>query len=317
MSTIKLKIYVDELANVLTLYDSIQVQRSITAPPAPTPVDLTDTEATSAEIIGTLEGPYIINGETFTLEVNGVEIIITFASPDPVSLLDIIDEINIAFETAELAALASDDGTGKLKLTTVDKGTQYTLEIVGGTALSILGFTAGAKDNGEAAYILLNASTTNYEFDDGSGDSSYYYRTRFYNTVSEIFSDWSDWIQGTTGAVIDSADLITAKVKLATLDGMALSGKKITIVNVSEPTIVNNFGIFGNAIDLETDSAGAAETPLVKGSLVDVIFSGTSIIRRIRVPSTGTEFDLLDSSLVEADSLEIMRPDLPYAPRRS
>jgi hypothetical protein len=317
MSTIKLKIYVAELVNVMSLFDVIQVQRSTTAPPSPTPVDLTADSAAPAVLIGTLEGPYEINGTTFVLKVNGAEITVTFTSPNPVALPDVIDEFNTAFTNASLAATASDDGDGKLKLETDDNGTQYTLEIISGSALSDLGFTAGDKDNGEAQNILLVSGTTEYEFDDGSGLASYYYRTRFYNTSDDTFSGWSDWILGETAAAVDSAELIVGKVRLAGLDGTALASKKITIVNVFEPKVVDGYGIFGKSIDLETDGVGMAETTLVKGSLIDVIFSGTSIIRRIRVPDTGTEFDLLDDSLVIDDAFEIMRPDLPYAPRRS
>jgi hypothetical protein len=154
-------------------------------------------------------------------------------------------------------------------------------------------------------------------FDDGSGLASYYYRTRFRNTGNGIFSGWSDWIQGQTGAAVAAAELIIGKVYLAGLDGTALAGKKVLIVNVFDPIVKDGYGIFGTSITLETDGVGYAETALVKGSLVDVIFAGTSIVRRIQVPSTGTEFDLLDDSLVMDDQFEIKRPDLPYAPRSS
>ena len=316
MPTIKLKIYVAELTNVMSLYDSIQVQRSVTAPPATTPVDLTKNTAQPAVLVGTKEGPYLINGKTFDLRVNGTLVSITFVSPSPVALPDVLSEFNGAFTLASIPAVAlSNDG--KLQLETNGKGTQYTLEIISGSALFDLGFTVAEKDNGEASHPVLVSGTTNYEFDDGSGQASYYYRTRFYNTNDGTFSGWSDWVQGLTGSAVSAADLIVGKVKLAHLNGSALANKRVTIVNVFHPYQASGYGIFGKSVNLETDGAGMAETTLVKGSLVDVIFNGTSIIRRIQVPTTGTEFDLLDSSLVIGDELEIMVPDLPYAPRRS
>lgn len=317
MATIKLKIFVAELTNVMALYDAIEVQRSTTAPPTVTEVDLTENIAQPATLVGSAEGPFTINGKTFSFKVNGTLLTVTFVSPNPVAIPDVIDEVNDALATAGLAATASDDGTGKLKLVTDDEGTQYTLEIIGGSALTDLGFTAGDKDNGEAAHILLQVGQTEYVFDDGSGLASYYYRTRFRNTANGIFSGWSDWIQGQTGAAVDAAELIVAKVLLAGLDGVALVGRKVVITNVFDPVVKDGYGIFGSSVTLETDGTGYAETTLVKGSLVDVIFAGTSIVRRIQVPSTGTEFDLLDDSLVVGDQLEIKRPDLPYAPRSS
>lgn len=317
MATIKLKIYVAELANVMTLYDVIQVQRSTTAPPADTPEDLTDDAAAVASLVGSLEGTFALNGKTLSFKVNGTQVDVTFTSPDPVALPDVVDEINAALTTATLAATASDDGSGKLQIETDDAGTQYTLEMISSTALSVLGFTAGDKANGLAAHVDLVVATESYEFDDGSGLASYYYRTRFLNTANGTFSAWSDYIQGTTSAALDAADLIVGKVKLADLDGTALAGRRITIVNVYNPTVVSGYGIFGSNIALETDGVGSAEATLVKGSTVDVIFHGTSIIRRITVPDTGTEFDLLDDSLVVGDSFQIQKPDVPYAPRRS
>lgn len=317
MATIKLKIFVAELTNVMSLYDVIAVQRSTTAPPTTTEEDLTEDTAQPAVLVGTLEGPYTLNGKTFTLKVNGTQVTVTFTSPDPVAIPDVVDEFNDAFTLAGLAATASDDGTGKLKLVTNDDGTQFNLEIISGSALADLGFTAGDKDNGEAAHITLVPGTVEYEFDDGSGLASYYYRTRFYNSSSGIFSGWSDWIQGQTGAAVNAAELIVGKVLLAGLDGVALANRKVVIVNVFDQVKKDGYGIFGSSVILETDGTGYAETTLVKGSLVDVIFSGTSIVRRILVPSTGTEFDLLDDSLVVDDQFEIKRPDLPYAPRRS
>lgn len=317
MATVKLKIYVAELTNVMSLYTSIQAQRSTTVPPATTPVDLTKDAAAPAVLIGTNEGTFAINGQTFQIKVNGTQVDVTFTAQDPVALPDVVQELNDAFTLAGLAATASDDGTGKLKIVTDDDGTQYTLEIIGGTALVELGFTAGDKDNGEAAHITLQAGQEDYEFDDGSGLASYYYRTRFYNVNDGTFSGWSDWILGQTGAAVDSAELIVGKVKLASLDGVALANRKVVLVNVFDQVVKDGYGIFGAAITLETDGTGYAETTLVKGSLIDVIFAGTSIVRRILVPSTGTEFDLLDDSLVVGDQLEIKRPELPYAPRRS
>jgi hypothetical protein len=317
MAVIKVRIFVPNLANTMSLFDVISVQRSTTAPPAATPVDLTEDTAQPAVLVGTVEGPYAVNSKVFTIKVNGTEVSTTFTSPDPVALPDIVDEINTALTNASLPATASDDGTGKLKLETDDDGTQFTLEIISSSAVTELGFTAGDKDNGEAAHVTLVVGTDEYVFDDGSGLASYYYRTRFLNTSNGTYSDWSDWIQGSTSAAVDSASLIVGKVQLAELDGTALSGSKIVIRNVFDPTIVDDYGIFGLDITLETDGLGQAETTLVMGSLIDVIFSGTSVIRRIRVPSSGTEFDLLDNGLIVGDEFEIQVPDIPYAPRRT
>lgn len=316
MATIKIKVYVSELANVMSLYDVIQVQRTKVAPPGFVAEDITADVATPASIVGTLEGPFVINGQVLSFKVNGTQVNVTFVSPDPVAILDVVDEVNTALTNAGLAATASNDG-GKLKLETNDAGTQFTLEMISSSALAELGFTAGNKVNGQSAHVTLQVDTTEYEFDDGSGEASYYYRTRYLNTANDTYSEWTEWIQGTTAAAIDSANLIIGKVKLSKLDGTAMENSKVVIVNVFQPSKADGYGIFGRSIELETDGTGYAEATLVKGSTVDVIFAGTSIVRRIVVPDVGTEFDLLDDSLVVGDRFDIQTPDVPYAPRRS
>lgn len=316
MATIKIKIYVSELANVMSLYDKIGVQRSTTAPPSTTEIDLTTTTAQPARLVGLNEGPYLLNGKTLTFKVNGTQVSVTFTYADPIAVTQVVDAINTMLLAGGIPATA-DAYQGKLRLSTNSAGTQFTLEIISGSAVTVLGFTNGQKTNGTAAYIMLVSGTDQYEFDDGSGLASYYYRSRFFNTSNGTYSAWSDWIQGTTGAAVDPTQLIIAKVKVAELDGTALPGMKISISNVFQPSKADGYGIFGSSIVLETDGTGQAETTLVKGSMVDVIFCGTSIARRIQVPSTGSEFDLLDDSLVVGDEFEIQRPDLPYAPRRS
>lgn len=317
MATVKLEIYVADIAAVLSSYNVIEIQRSVTAPPSTTPVDLTEDTAQPAVLIGSEVGPFDINAKILSFAVNGITINVTFASSDPIAIADVVIEINTILTAAGIPATASDDGAGKLKLETDDDGTQYTLEIFSSTALAELGFIAGAKDNGEAAHITLVSGTEFYFFDDDSGLLSSYYRTRYYNDTYGTYSSWSDWFQGAVPAAVGSAHLIIGRVKLADLNGAALPNRKITLVNVFEPNKKDGYGIFGKSIDLETDEFGMAGTALVKDSLVDIIFSGTSIIRRIRVPNTGTEFDLLSDSLVVDGELEIKVPDLPYAPRRS
>jgi hypothetical protein len=316
MATIKIKIYVSELASVMALYDKIWVQRTVTAPPSTSDEDLTTSVAQPARLTGTVEGPYLLTGKTLTFKVNGTQISVVFAYADPLAITQVVEIVNNTLVAAGLRVVAS-AFNGTLRISTQDAGTQFTLEMISGSAITILGFAVGQKAHGTAAYIGLVVGTTQYEFEDGAGLASYYYRSRFYNSSNGTYSAWSDWIQGTTGAAVDPAQLIVAKVKLAGLDGAALSGTKITIANTFQPNKADGYGIFGGTLVLETDGAGQAETVLVKGSMVDVIFSGTSIARRIRVPASGSEFDLLDDSLVVGDEFEIQVPDIPYAPRRS
>lgn len=315
MGVAKIKVFVPEIANVLTLFDVIEVQRSEAGDPYSDAVSITAVSATAPVLTGTEEGPFTgLQGAELKIKVDGgSEQTLTFTGLDPFSLAMVIDEFN----DGVTGAVASDDGTGKLKITGSQLGTLGQLELTGGGALTVLGFTTGDKDNGEDTHIALLTDVDSYEYDDQSGAASYWYRTRFVNTTSGNFSSWSDWIQGDTGAAITATYLIVGKIRLADLDGTALVGQQITIVNVYNPLIVDTYFIAGKSKTIETNGVGLAETTLIMGSILDVIIAGTSFIRRIEVPSTGTEFDLMDESLVVDDRFDIQVPDLPSAVRRS
>jgi len=315
MAIIKIKIFVPEISNVMSLFDKIQVQRSESGTPYTDAKFITDDAAAAPYLVATAEGPFAaLQGKSLKLKVNGgSEQTVTFLSANPISLTNVIGE----FDAAITGATMSNDGTGKPKITGTTLGTGGTLEITGGTGITILGFTVGDKDNGEDANITLLAGVDEYEYDDKSGEASYWYRERYYNSISGTFSSYSDWTQGTTGAAIPSSDLIVGKIKLADIDGTALVGSKIAIVNIFSPYSKDGYFFAGRAKEIETDGVGQAEVTLVKGSTVDVVLAGTSVIRRILVPSTGTEFDLMDEDLVQDDPFQIQVPDLPSAPRSS
>ena len=315
MATIKITFEVAELANVLALYDKMQVQRSEDGPPNYADAAfITGASSIRPAIIGTSEDFTGLLNKVLKLIVDGgAEQSWTFDLPGPVDLSNVLAEINANFT----GLTATDDGTGKVKLEGNLAGTAGTLEIGNGSSNSVLGFVTGTKVNGLDPHITLLPLQTSYQYDDQSGDPDNYYRSRYYNSISGVYSSWSDWIQGTTGAALSGSNLIQARIKLARLDGTAWEGAEITIVNIYETLKVEGYGIFGANISKKTDALGTAIFTLIKGTTVDVIIRGTSVIRRITVPTTGTEFDLLDDSLVRGDALEIQVPDLPSAPRYS
>lgn len=314
MGTINVKIYVSDITNVLSNFDHLQMQRSKAGSPYVDSEFVTDVAATYPVIVGTNEGPFAsLNGKTLLVKVNGgAEQDVTFQAADPISLNNVIDEIN----TALSGVTADNDGTGKLELTGDLLGTGGTLEITGGTSLAILGLSQ-EKVNGLDAHVALQAGVSVYEYTDLSGEATYWYRSRYYNETLDTYGGWSDWIQGSVGTVVDAANLIIGRVKMTHIDGSALSGAKITIVNVYNPLIVDDYFVAGSSRQIVTDGTGQAEITLIKGSTLDIVLEGTSIIRRILVPTTGTDFDLLDPSLQQDDPFNIQVPDLPAAVRRS
>jgi hypothetical protein len=314
MATITIKVYVSEVDNVLLNFDVLQVQRSKLGTPYTDAAFITADSAEAPVLTGTTEGDFAgLNGEQLRVKVNGgAEQSVTFISANPISLTNVIGEINGAIT----GLTAANDGTGKLELTGDLVGTGGTIEVTGGGAAAILGLSQVIV-HGKDQHIGLQTGVDEYSYADLSGEASYWYRTRYYNTTLGTYGGWSDWLQGSTGAAVDADNLIIGKIQMADIDGSALSGMFITLVNVYSPLISDGYFIAGRSKQIETDGTGMAETVLIKGMLLDVIVEGTSIIRRIEVPSDGTEFDLLDPDLVLDDPFQIQVPDLPSAVRRS
>jgi len=314
MAIIRLQIYVADIRGTMSLFDHIEVQRSIAGSPFSDAASITATSAIAATLSGTVEQPYVgLSGTSLQLEINqGTEFTVPFTDPDPTSIQSVIKAI-----TSLVPGLIAVDVGNVLQLTTVNKGTASAIEIIGGSAVSVLGFTPGQLDEGEDEHIQLLPKVSVYSYFDQGGTSTAYYRTRFVNTVSGNTSTWSDWAVGASTFAVDEDHIITGTVKMANIDGTPLVGAKVTVVNVYSPIVQDGFFIAGRSRTVTTDVSGQAQVTLVMGSIIDVVLEGTSVIRRIQVPSTGSTFDLLDQSLQTDDPFGIQTPDLPAAVRSS
>ena len=313
MAVVAVNINVTDVNTVLTFFDRVQVQRSKVGTPYTDAEFVTGDVLTTAELTGTAHSPFTTEGLTLKFIVDGgYEHTLTITSPDPVAITTLVEEITDTFGVTILA----ENSTGQLLLSSPVLGSWGSIEITGGTGLAALGFTLHAMVQGLDANVVLQENISDYHYYDQNGDPDYWYRTRFYNSVSGAYSSWSSWVQGGTTAVIDASLLATGYVKLIGIDGVAMSGVAVTVVNVFNPLSVGGYFIAGASKRVVTDSRGRAETLLIGGATVDVILEGTSICRRIVVPST-TTFDLLDPSISEDDAFAIQVPDLPAASRRS
>jgi len=310
MSTIKVKIFVSDLANVMTLYDTICVWRSDSESGEYSLI--TDIVATSASLVGTELDAFSVHGLTLTIKVDGgADQVITFESPDDVDVDDVVNEIN-----GQTVGVTASNDSGYVKISSNTSGTASSIEIVGGSSISELGFTEADVDYGEAAHIPLLVGVDSYEFDDESGDVSYWYKTQYLNTVSGASSSLSDAVKGSTGAVVPAASLVTGSIDVVDLSGKPVADMLIVFYNVySPPIVITPYVVVGKTVSVVTDAMGHAEVDLVKGAIVDVTFAGTSITRRIQVPDAN--FSLWDEISVVDDNFQIQVPEIVDAIRRA
>ena len=313
MAIIKLTIAVANLTNVMSLFDEIQVWRSEDGENG-TYFEITGSAAAAATILGTETSSFTLNGLTLKLEVDGgSEQTVTFVSADPINVDDTVEFIN-----DNVTGVTATEDAGAVRLSSDTTGTSSTLEITGGTALTELGFVQDDKDNGEDSRITLSAGVETYYFDDQSGDPEFYYKVRYYNSSTDAVSDYGPASKGDVGSVLPSSDLIKAIVKLTGMDGKPVTDRKVVFFNkYVPPLVISEYLMADREITVITDQVGYAETMLVKGSEVVVTIAGTSIVRHITVPTSGTDFSVSDAIAAADDLFQIQVPDIPAAVRRT
>lgn len=312
MPSVLVQIVVPDIDSVLLYFDSLEVQKSVAGTPYADAVSLTASAARGASLIGTSSAFTHLGGTTLELDVSGVGVSHTFVGPNPMTIASVLRELRT------LDGVGATSVSGRLKLVTEELGVPARLTILDGTANDILGFTEDQTAHGLDQNVDLLPGVTKYTFLDRTDPYQLgWYRVRFVNSTTGRTDAWQSWFLGPGAVAVDPASLIEGTIKLATLEGSVQEGASVTVVNCYSPLIKDTYFIAGASQSKRTDAAGTTSFLLVRGSLVDVVLEGTSIVRRVQVPTAGSTFDLLAPALQVDDAFGIQTPDLPAAVRHS
>jgi hypothetical protein len=313
MSTVLLEIFVEDITTTLLSFDVLRVKRSIDGEEGDYD-ELTGPAATAAQLTSTNESIYSgLVGKTLILEVDHEpQETIIFTGLSDLTATEAANQIN------DVIAGIATETANKLRLTSTTLGAGSKIKIVGGTATSILGFTVNQFSIGLVPYLELEAGQTDYIFVDEDGESSYWYSVAYFNSVTEVSSDFSSPFQASGATVLDSDDLSTASIDLVDLSGVPVVDQKISFFPQQKPLSVGSYqvGLNRAPVTVKTDVAGHASVSLVRGASIRVVFHGTSLIKDIIVPDAAS-FDLLDLIEGAPDIYEVVKLNLPAAPRRS
>jgi hypothetical protein len=313
MAIIDFTIHIDNPVDVSAIFDRIQVWRSPDQTGSPTAyVEITANEPTPATQDGTVSAPWAISGDVMTVILNGADSTnLTFTGSNPLTLTQVMSQINAQYPS--IATEVPTD-TGRIRLTSGITGTQSILQ-VSGLAATTIGFV-GDHLNGKGARLLISPNTEDYLFRDFDGLNSYWYKSRYYSSVTGAVSDFSAPQLGGAGAALSGALVVNAKVALADLTGAPIVGKRVVFVPVSAQVVAdgsgNNYGVFPSAfrVELSTDLNGRGSVTLVVGQRLKVFIEGTTFQREFIVPNA--DFDVLTVASTQPDPLSIVvAPPMP------
>lgn len=313
MSVVNLRIQVDDLPSTLQLYNKIQVWRSVNGSDG-TYVEITSDSPSPAELVASLSGPYALSGKTLSIVINGADpTVVVFAGPDPVPLTLVVDELNLA--SPGIAGLTT---SNHLQLTSPLPGTGSSLAVTGNAA-AVLGLPSSASGTG--ARILMGNINTIYMFTDLAGAQTYYYKTRFYSSVTRAVSTFSSPMQGLPGVILPSDVLVLCSINLVNALGEPVVGRRVILVPTEAELIKNHltdtsYGMLPGAdrITLTTDGAGHAEARLIVGATFRAFFEGSGYSREFVVPAD--PFDLLTVLSTKPDPFSIVQAP-PFSIRES
>lgn len=304
MSLISLSIHVDRLNDVLALFDRIEVHRSIVGSGGPF-VEITDPLGPTAAVVdGTEEGPFTLSGETLDFSVDGTNYSVTFVGTDPLSITEVITQIN-----AVLTNIASEvpTDTDLLRLTSSTTGTGSTVEVSSSTAATTLGLST-TKVSGKGSRVTLVSGTTDYQFIDLDGDESYFYVTRYSSTISSTVSSFSDPRQGSAAVVAPAGQLSTATFQLINGAGQPLVGQCVRFFpqtpHLVTGTVQNLLPGHQTNVFTVTNEAGEGQIDLIRGAAYRAVFEGTNYQREFVVPDEAT-FDLMTVLGTSPDPFDI------------
>lgn len=268
-----------------------------------------------------MSGGYVnIVGKTLTLLINEtISLSYTFTGTDPLTRAACATQLRAALT---LYVSAHVDSLGAFVIDTKQGGATASVRVLSSDAAAILGLPTVDPDNlafGLDARIPFQPGIANYTFRDPFGKTSYFYKTRMFNTSTQEASEYSNPVSGAVRTAVDPAQVVIGYVKLMGLDGRSMKDREVLLYNSYTSSQLGDYTIVNEGQRKLTDSDGYVEYPLIRGTTVDVVIVGTALSRRVTAPTDAavTKFNLLDPAYGNDDAFAVQRVDFNYAERRS
>ncbi len=319
LQVVELEIFLQP-ASFVGHYDRLEVWRAAaeTGPYS----EITSENWAPARIKGTAPGPSAnLVGKQLFLSVNEQEPLpISFSGVDPLAFTTAATQIT---QKSGGAVIASVDGDGVLLLETQQVGTANTLRVVESDAAVLLALPTQEPNSfatGHDPRVRLNNSTYTYKFADYTGGKTFFYKTRFRNSLSHALSEFSQPFGIEQVIAAPPETLVLGYLDLIAGDGAPVVGTEVSVRNPFNGSLVDGKLVVGADLVLRSDAAGHVEFSLVRGQKYSVAVSGTNLVKEVTTPTDPgvTSFMLFDPAYsTQEDYFRARVPQIPIMERRN
>ena len=300
------------------LYDRLEIWRSVLGEGGP--YEELSASAWKPATFSSVPGANLnVSGKVLSFLVNEkTPVNITFTGTDPLTPSQVASQI----VAQGLGYLNASVTSGNLLIWTIQDGGLASLRIVSSDAAPLLSLPTTEPDSlkfGQDPRVVLVPGVKTYAFNDYWSEPSYFYKTRFSNSLTGARSSFSDPVSATRKLGIDPALVVTGFVQLLNSDGRPAALQEVVIYNVFNATRIAGGMVVGSPQKLLTNSDGYVEFQVLRGLVFDVGIGGTSFIRKVTAPTDPLilKFDVFDPDYGEDDNLTVQRANLPYADRKN
>jgi len=261
-----------------------------------------------------------LSSKSLEFAVGTDELTVTFTGADPLTFAEAAAQVTAQGLGKILAYV---DAAGLFVVETSAVGLAASLEVLGGDAAPVLALPVQApnsRDYGEEARPQLVPGQGVYVFRDPRGSLGYFYRTRFLNAASGLYSGYSAVVPGSQASAVAAENLVYGTVRLVTPEGRPVVGRKVQVHAAFTGVVVDGYAVSGGAVVRATDAAGLATFTLLRGQRFSLSIPGTALYREFTTPTDAavTSFDILSAAQgTTPDVFKAVVPDLVVAERRS
>lgn len=257
-------------------------------------------------------------GRELLLLVNSDMVTITFTGSDPLTFGQAATQI-AAQSNHRLSSYV--DALGNLVIESALPGLGSRLEVLNSEGAFILGLPSMRPDSletGKDPRPMLVQSQEVFRLVDIFGSREYYYKTRFYNTVTEAVSEFTIPFKPKPVGITPS-NIVIGFLDIVYPNGNCWVGAEVHVYSESTGPLYEDRLIGSNRTVKYTDEEGHVEFNVVRGARLTLSVQGSNLVRTLTVPTDPAlkKFNFLNPAIADEDVFKVSVPDIITAERRT